>query len=403
TLREEFVAKYGDEDWKPSSEDEWYYKFKSPNDNLSTLGSVFLDPLKCYLTIGGSAKDPTYGRFDLPFSPRENALRESKNIRCTGSRVFLDEEDRIVYDRKTDKWIWYQVWIDEEASKRNGKDIDICLVHGICDYGGKFAPHAKAFLDAGVSFVSLFPDLPSHGRSTGLHSYLTNLFVLAHAVNAVLSVVDDQDLKSNQSQKEKILIGASLGGFTCVLHSKLYHANTGMKVPNNPSLPKVKVKGFLVLCPMLGIASDSRPSSFVELIARGIIYFAGRLALTPANKGKNSEDPWVEQEYEADPQCYHGYIRVATGLAILDGLDFIEEHKDKVSSPFKILHGESDRVTRVEDSVRFYEAAKSTNKEIKLFPKTEHVMLRIGRDEEDDKKRVEVTATMLEWVERIEK
>lgn len=98
---------------------------------------------------------------------------------------------------------------------------------------------------------------------------------------------------------------------------------------------------------MLRISPDSRPPYAIELIAKGISLFAGSFPLAGANKGKNSEDPSVEQQFLSDPQTYRGFflffslfcganfdlglvlrcavllvrvdgkLRVATGLAIL--------------------------------------------------------------------------------------
>ena len=62
---------------------------------------------------------------------------------------------------------------------------------------------------------------------------------------------------------------------------------------------------------MIMIAPTSRPSYVVELIARSMALFAGRLGFAAANKGQNSEDPWTEAEFEHDPQSYHGQVRLA--------------------------------------------------------------------------------------------
>ena len=44
------------------------------------------------------------------------------------------------------------------------------------DFGGKFAEHARTFLDEGYRVI--VPDLPSHGRSTGIHVHLPDLDLL---------------------------------------------------------------------------------------------------------------------------------------------------------------------------------------------------------------------------------
>lgn len=56
----------------------------------------------------------------------------------------------------------------------------------------------------------------------------------------------------------------------------------------------------MFLCPMLAIAPDSRPSYLVELVARGLASIAGPLPFASANKGKNSEDPSVEEQFDRE-------------------------------------------------------------------------------------------------------
>lgn len=68
---------------------------------------------------------------------------------------------------------------------------------------------------------------------------------------------------------------------------------------------------------MLEISQETRPHWAVEAVARGIAYFGGPLPLAAANKGKNSEDPTVEEQFNLDPMTYHGKLRVGTGLSIL--------------------------------------------------------------------------------------
>jgi len=79
----------------------------------------------------------------------------------------------------------------------------LLYVHGINDYGGKFGEHAKPFLDQGYRMI--IPDMPSHGRSTGLHAYITTMDALADAVHSVLCDVafDDQKEGRDAAQKKR--------------------------------------------------------------------------------------------------------------------------------------------------------------------------------------------------------
>jgi len=144
------------------------------------------------------------------------------------------------------------------------------------------------------------------------------------------------------------------------------------------------LSGGMILCPMLAISPETRPPYLIELIARTISSFASALPLAAANKGKNSEDPTVEQQFEMDPQTYHGKLRVGTGLGILQvrlipnfrvrlfpltlleflaqGLIDINTKMNHLKVPFLICHGTGDRVTSYHGSEKLYREAVSTDK-----------------------------------------
>lgn len=48
---------------------------------------------------------------------------------------------------------------------------------------------------------------------------------------------------------------------------------------------------------------------------------------------------------EQDPQTYNGKLRIATGLAILKGIEMVNTRLHEVNLPFKVFHGTGDRVT----------------------------------------------------------
>ena len=98
---------------------------------------------------------------------------------------------------------------------------------------------------------------------------------------------------------------------TGVRHSAFAFQKPTVLIPG-PSVPQ-----GVFLCPMLAISPESRPPYIIELIARGLASIAPALPLADANKGKNSEDPEVEEEFLADPMTYHGKLRIATGLGCL--------------------------------------------------------------------------------------
>ena len=57
-----------------------------------------------------------------------------------------------------------------------------------------------------------------------------------------------------------------------------------------------------------------------------------------------------------------------------------------------------DRVTSHHHSVEFYEAAGSKDKELKIYEGYEHVMLKVGIDQEDDEKRQRALLDLETWL-----
>ncbi|ORY91597.1 lysophospholipase [Leucosporidium creatinivorum] len=375
--------------WQPAQGEEQYYSTPAPADSQGAFGQLLAQ-----VTRAGA--DPTFGRSTLPRSPLELAL--TKDHPWREGKVLTGKQDG-------SEWVSYQVW--EPRAGVPLKDADLLFIHGINDYGGKFATHADLFLDAGYRL--LIPDLPSHGRSTGIHCYVPDMEALADAVYAVLSDVLLEDSKLVKSadgsfkQRRKIFVaGQSLGGFTaaltCLKYGSLDSAETTELKADDSFKPKIS--GGCFLCPMLAINPETMPAYPVQLLARGIASFAGPLPLASANKGKNSEDPDVEEQFQRDPQTYHGKLRVGTGLAILSGLIDINKNMEALKIPFIIHHGTGDRVTSYHGSEKLYASASSTDKELKLYEGYEHILLRKGRDEQDDHRRQTVLKDMLEWLEK---
>ncbi|GAA5864400.1 hypothetical protein JCM1840_000481 [Sporobolomyces johnsonii] len=368
--------------WTPAPEQAAYYSIPAPSDTRS----AFLDLLPF------SPADPTRGRDALPRSPDEEAIRSRYKHR--DGKVYLDAAKK--------EWVSYQVWEPKDGSTQ--READLFFIHGINDYGGKFSMHAEGFLSAGYRVI--LPDLPSHGRSTGIHVHCPSMEALVDAVYEVIKDVLLQDSKIVQeaggsyTQNRKVFVaGQSLGGFTAAYTCLKYGAPVDTDLPVNESF-RPTVSGGIILCPMIAISPQTRPPYIVELFARLISSFASSLPLAAANKGKNSEDPTVEEQFNMDPQTYHGRLRVGTGLGILQGLIDVNAKMSHLRVPFLLCHGTGDRVTSYHGSEKLYKEASSTDKELKLYEGYEHILLRKGRDAADDARRQNVLGDMLDWLNR---
>ena len=78
-------------------------------------------------------------------------------------------------------------------------------------------------MKAGFRAVAL--DMPSFGRSSGVHAYLPDLLLNAEAIEAVMQHVrflDERDGMPGARQRKAFGQGSSMGGFT-VLYLSLIH------------------------------------------------------------------------------------------------------------------------------------------------------------------------------------
>lgn len=167
---------------------------------------------------------------------------------------------------------------------------------------------------------------------------------------------------------------------------------------------------------MLAISKETRPHWTVELLARGIASFAGPLPLAAANKGKNSEDPTVEEQFNSDPQTYrarlslkavgaprltatgfpqtescesgrvlrssrytlplsavHSYEATVLNVNHPQGLTDLNSILPSLKVPFSLHHGTGDLVTSYHGSEKLYKEASSTDKKLHLYDDYFHI------------------------------
>jgi acylglycerol lipase len=127
---------------------------------------------------------------------------------------------------------------------------------------------------------------------------------------------------------------------------------------------------------MIYSVGESTPSIIIEYIARFLIIIGlGWLPLAEANRGKSST-PENEEKFFNDPQTYHGNLRVATGLQLLDGMYHIRANMGSFKMPVLLCHGKRDRVTEWRGSEEFYSLCSSTDRELELYDGMQHDLMR---------------------------
>ncbi|CEH11951.1 Lysophospholipase [Ceraceosorus bombacis] len=363
-----------------------------------TIYQVFLEPFLLQLNlVKAGFGDATYGRGGLEDTPKEKRLiHENRNVRCERRRVALSREQlRIAKSWSRFEECAYQVWQwDGQQAQENVRD-------------------GLHLMRKGFRVIAL--DLPSFGRSTGLHAWLPSLRLNVEAVRACLDHVALLDSRAGLERRKVFLQGESMGGFTA-----LYYAATYPSIDTSSSFAHVTsqsdlhgdrrttehgkerpvIAGVAAAAPMIAISPSSRPSKLVENIARVIIFFAGRLPFAKGVKGNVSDDPRVETEFLADPFTYKGYLRISTGMAILQGLAELQDLAPRITCPITFHHGAKDRATSWKGTREFCErCTASTDKSFRIWEGYEHIMMKNveGQSQEDEDKRMAVLDAITDW------
>ncbi|GJJ09920.1 hypothetical protein Clacol_004144 [Clathrus columnatus] len=345
---------------------------------------VFLYPVLEKLGLY-TPPDPTYGRYLLTISDREKKLQAEPEVQIRQRRVFVKDghflrgEDVELTQEEIDrgkgkKWVYYKEW-----QKGQGNGADVIVLHGLNAYGGKWAAYISGLLSNGFRVIA--PDMPGHGRSTGLHGYIQSH---SRLLDALESVILDMDTYSN-ARRKIFLIGASMGGGIilnfCTLHPG-----------------KQRIAGVYILCPMIAVSPETMPNALVRFVGRMTKFFAGRYPFAAVIRGKGSDDPRVEEELLSDPRGYSGKMRIATGFSMLYCmLDFTPSVIASFDLPFRVVHGTHDRVTSYKGSISLFEKSSSKDKDLLLYDGVEHIMLKDVGSERDET-TAKVLLDMEEWL-----
>ncbi|KAJ3287596.1 hypothetical protein HK104_008528 [Borealophlyctis nickersoniae] len=307
-----------------------------------------------------AAEDLTHGRAALPFSETEKLMRSDP---YTTVQTTVTTQTHTVY---------CQTW------SRSGTQpvADILFLHGLGDYGGRTTPQwARALCDAGFRITAM--DFPGHGRTSGLHGHLTSV---DHCIEAarVVRTTHMPTLPPSKSSKTFLMCG-SFGGLVGITFAAKYGSEL--------------LDGMVVYCPLIIPQGESRPSIFVEVVAKILnwIPYGGTLPIAEANRGKNSSDPNNEIEFQKDPMGYTGNMRIGTGLAILDGLEALQGKLQDVTIPFLVMHGDKDRVCSLEGARLLKDRATSQDKTLIVWDGQEHDLSR-------EPKSAEVIDAAIKWM-----
>ncbi len=116
--------------WEPHPDEAEYYSLPCPSSQHYTLPTLFPSLLSY------ASADKTWGRSELVRSPNELRIMNDVTLDTKSQVVMIGEGEFMAYD----------VW-EKKERRGSGAEKTLIYLHGLNDYGGKFAEHAGIFLE----------------------------------------------------------------------------------------------------------------------------------------------------------------------------------------------------------------------------------------------------------------
>jgi acylglycerol lipase len=243
------------------------------------------------------------------------------------------------------------------------------LAHGHAEHLGRYRHVIEALTNRG--YVVAGQDHRGHGRSSGVRA-LSMRFD---------DYVDDYRLMAVEAQAANpglpvVLIGHSMGGLVAARYALAYQEDLSALVLSGAA--------FVV---------DERTPAWQKPIARLVARVCPKAPLPGTNSPDLlSYDPAVKAAFRADPLNWNRPIPIRTAVEILDAGADARQRAGDLRIPLLAMHGADDLLSSPRGTVLFYEAASSTDKELRLWPHMKHEIF-------NEVEQASVIAYMLDWLD----
>ncbi len=197
----------------------------------------------------------------------------------------------------------------------------VCIVHGLGEHGGRYAPLAADLVAAGFAVVAF--DQTGHGHSPNARGCIVSYAGLMDDIEAVLKWV-----KQKYANLPCVLLGHSMGG-NLVLNYAL----------RKQFLPQAVISSS----PMIRAARE--PGRLFEGLARMVGLCAPNLRLKSTIDPAELMSDLQEQRALANDVLFHTYLSLRLGAALLDSGRWLLRDAPDLTTPTLLVHGANDRRT----------------------------------------------------------
>lgn len=231
------------------------------------------------------------------------------------------------------------------------------IFHGFAAHGLYPTVKYAAELLASKNYIVIAPDLPGHGKSSGLSGYIPNAQAL---IDAAVGIANHTRKKYSEKSDNFFLVGSSMGGtISLAVAQKLADAG-----PSQHS-----VTGVILLAPML-MLSVATPARYL-LSSLAILPGLSTMQLVPS-KSSSSEaqyrDPQKRKECDDDSLTIKGNLRVGSASSCVEMAAFVQARFSSIEIPFLLMVADEDIVVNNQGSFDFMEKSPSRDKTMKRYP-----------------------------------
>ncbi|XP_072136351.1 monoglyceride lipase isoform X2 [Mobula birostris] len=167
-------------------------------------------------------------------------------------------------------------------------------------------------------------------------------------VNQSLFVFSHDHIGHGQSEGQRL----SVPNFSVYVRDCLQHIN--MMKYRFPDLKIFLLAHSMVFCTKL------------------LCHLMPNMSLGVMNPQWLSRDEKEVQNFNEDPLCYHGGMKVGFAAVLLNALTGLENILPTITAPVLILHGDADKMCNIKGSHVMFEVVTSTDKTLKVFEESFH-------------------------------
>lgn len=217
------------------------------------------------------------------------------------------------FQNKNGQSLYYQSWLPEYKAKACA-----LIVHGLNEHSGRYRDLAAFLTENGYAVYSL--DLPGHGKSDGVRSYVDDLQDFFDGLRIYLDLIQEW-----QPALPVFMIGHSMGGAI---------------VPAFLITDQERIKGAVLSGPLVKV--PEYVSNFTLQVGKLLSVLMPKMRLIAVNAQGISRDPAVVEAYLNDPLVYTGKITARIANELNKAIALIELNGHKIEIPLLLLQGSAD-------------------------------------------------------------